>query len=60
MKEIPMTTKEFIAALAKARERKKVEDYVEEVLEDMSEEDLYCNFRMNVEDIFDFRVTEKS
>jgi len=42
MKEIPMTTKEFIAALAKARERKKVEDYVEEVLEDMSEEDLYC------------------
>ena len=60
MKEIPMTTKEFIAALAKARERKKVEDYVEEVLEDMSEEDLYCNFRMNGEDIFDFRVTEKS
>ena len=42
MKEIPMTTKEFIAALAKARERKKLEDYVEEVLEDMSEEDLYC------------------
>tara|TARA_Y100001951_G_C11097891_1_gene160349 strand:- start:76 stop:258 length:183 start_codon:yes stop_codon:yes gene_type:complete len=60
MKEIPMTTEEFIAALAKARERKEVEDYVEEVLEDMSEEDLYCNFRMNGEDIFDFRVTEKS
>ena len=30
----------MIAALEKA----KVEDYVDEVLEDMSEEDLYCNF----------------
>ena len=30
----------MIAAL----ERAKVEDYVNEVLEDMSEEDLYCNF----------------
>ena len=51
-----MTAKEMIAAL----ERAKVEDYVNEVLEDMSEEDLYCNFRMNGEDIFDFRVTDKS
>ena len=55
-----MTAKEFVAALAAAKERKRVEDYVDEVLEDMSEEDLYCNFRMNGEDMFDFRVTDKS
>ena len=50
-----MTAKEMIAAL----ERAKVEDYVNEVLEDMSEEDLYCNFRLNG-DLFDFRETDKS
>tara|TARA_Y100000310_G_scaffold228073_1_gene230332 strand:- start:358 stop:573 length:216 start_codon:yes stop_codon:yes gene_type:complete len=50
-----MTAKEMIAALEKA----KVEDYVDEVLEDMSEEDLYCNFRLNG-DIFDFRETDKT
>ena len=55
-----MTAKEFIAALEAAKKKKKVEDYVDKVLEDMSEEDLYCNFRMNGEDIFDFRVTDKS
>ena len=55
-----MTAKEMIAALEAARKRKEVEDYVDEVLEDMSEEDLYCNFRMNGEDMFDFRVTDKS
>ena len=48
-----MTAKEMIAAL----ERAKVEEYVEEVLEDMSEEDLYCNFRLNG-DLFDFRETD--
>ena len=51
-----MTANEMIAALKAV----KVEEYVEEVLEDMSEEDLYCNFRMNGEDMFDFRVTDKS
>ena len=45
----------MIAAL----EAVKVEEYVEEVLEDMSEEDLYCNFRLNG-DIFDFRETDKT
>ena len=60
MKEIPMTAKEFVAAVEAARKRKEVEDYVDEVLEDMSDEDLYCNFRMNGEDMFDFRVTDKS
>ena len=55
-----MTAKEMIAALAAAKKKKEVEDYVDEVLEDMSEEDLYSNLRMNGEDMFDFRVTDKS
>ena len=55
MKEIPMTASEMIAAL----EAVKVEEYVEEVLEDMSEEDLYCNFRLNG-DMFNFRETDKT
>ena len=50
-----MTAKEMIAAL----EAVKVEEYVDEVLADMSEEDLYCNFRLNG-DLFDFRETDKS
>ena len=44
MQEIPMTAKEMLAAYVKAAEKKEVEDYVNEVLADMSEEDLYCNF----------------
>ena len=39
-----MTAKEMLAAYVKAAEKKEVEDYVNEVLADMSEEDLYCNF----------------
>ena len=50
-----MTASEMIAAL----EAVKVEEYVEEVLEDMSEDDLYCNFRLNG-DLFDFRETDKN
>ena len=42
MKEKPMTAKEFVAALEAAKKKKEVEDYVDEVLADMSEEDLYC------------------
>ena len=38
----------------------KLEKYVEGVLEGMSKEDLDCNFRMNGEDVFDFKVTDKS
>ena len=45
----------MIAAL----EAVKVEEYVEEVLEDMSEDALYCNFRLNG-DLFDFRETDKT
>ena len=39
-----MTSKEMMAAYVTAAKKKEVEDYVEEVLEDMSDEDLYCNF----------------
>jgi len=55
-----MTKKEFVAGILARREEKKIEKYVEGVLEGMSEEDLDCNFRMNGEDIFDFKVTDKS
>ena len=55
MKEILMTASEMIAAL----EAVKTEEYVNEVLEDMSEDDLYCNFRLNG-DLFDFRETDKT
>ena len=34
----------MIAALVAVKKEIEMEDYVEEVLEDMSEEDLYCNF----------------
>ena len=54
-----MTAKEMIAALAAAKKKKEVEDYVDEVLEDMNEEDLYCNFRLNG-DMFNFRETDKT
>ena len=39
-----MTSKDMMAAYVTAAKKKEVEDYVEEVLEDMSDEDLYCNF----------------
>ena len=39
-----MTASEMIAALVAVKKEIEMEDYVEEVLEDMSEEDLYCNF----------------
>ena len=39
-----MTANEMIAALVAVKKEIEMEDYVEEGLEDMSEEDLYCNF----------------
>ena len=54
-----MTANEMIAALVAVKEELEVEDFVEEVLEDMSEDDLYCNFRLNG-DLFDFRETDKT
>jgi len=50
-----MTASEMIAAL----EAVKTEEYVEEVLENMNEDDLYCNFRLNG-DLFDFCETDKN
>ena len=54
-----MTANEMIAALVAVKKEIEMEDYVEEVLEDMSEDDLYCNFRLNG-DLFDFRETDKT
>ena len=54
-----MTASEMIAALEAVKKENELEEYVEEVLEDMSEDDLYCNFRLNG-DLFDFRETDKT
>ena len=54
-----MTASEMIAALEAVKKENELEDYVDEVLEDMSEDDLYCNFRLNG-DLFDFRETDKN
>jgi len=54
-----MTASEMIAALEAVKKENELEDYVEEVLVDMSEDDLYCNFRLNG-DLFDFRETDKT
>ena len=54
-----MTASEMIAALEAVKKENELEEYVEEVLEDMSEDDLYCNFRLNG-DLFDFRETDKN
>ena len=54
-----MTASEMIAALVAVKKENELEEYVEEVLEDMSEDDLYCNFRLNG-DLFDFRETDKT
>ena len=55
-----MTKKEFVAGILARREEKKLNDYVEGVLVGVREKDLNCNFRMNGEDVFDFKVTDKS
>ena len=49
----------MIAALVAVKEENELEDYIEEVLEDMSEEDLYCDYRLNG-DFFDFQETDKT
>ena len=54
-----MTKEEFVASILAKRAEKKLNDYVEEVLVDLSEKDL--NGKIGEEDeIFDFRVTDKS
>ena len=54
-----MTANQMIAALVAVKKEIEMEDFVEEVLEDMSEDDLYCDFRLNG-DLFDFRETDKT
>ena len=49
----------MIAALEAVKKENELEDYIEEVLEDMSEEDLYCDYRLNG-DFFDFQETDKT
>ena len=39
-----MTANEMIAALVAVKEEIEMEDFVKETVEDMGEEDLYCNF----------------
>ena len=54
-----MTKEEFVASILAKRAEKKLNDYVEEVLVDLTEKDL--NGKIGEEDeIFDFRVTDKS
>ena len=54
-----MTANEMISALVAVKKEIEMEDFVEEVLEDMSEDDLYCDFRLNG-DFFDFQETDKT
>jgi hypothetical protein len=54
-----MTKEEFVAGILAKRAEKKLNDYVEEVLEGMTEKDLDCS-KIGEDEIFDFRVTDKS
>jgi hypothetical protein len=54
-----MTKEEFVAGILAKREEKKLSDYVENVLEGMTEKDLDCS-KIGENEIFDFRVTDKS
>jgi DNA invertase Pin-like site-specific DNA recombinase len=54
-----MTKEEFVASILAKRAEKELNDYVEGVLEGISEKDL--NGKIGEEDeIFDFRVTDKT
>ncbi len=54
-----MTKEEFVASVLAKRTEKKLNDYVEGVLVDLTEKDL--NGKIGEEDeIFDFRVTDKT
>ena len=54
-----MTKEEFVASILAKRAEKKLNDYVEEVLVDLTEKDL--NGKIGEKDeIFDFRVTDKT
>lgn len=54
-----MTKEEFVARILAKRAEKKLNEYVENVLVDLTEEDL--DGKLGEEDeIFDFRVTDKT
>ena len=54
-----MTKEEFVAGILSKREEKKLNDYVEGVLEGMTEKDLDCS-KIKEDEIFDFRCTDKT
>jgi len=54
-----MTKEEFVAGILAKREEKKLNDYVEGVLEGMTEKDLDCS-KIKEDEIFDFRCTDKT
>ncbi|NWJ57869.1 hypothetical protein HX858_09030 [Marine Group I thaumarchaeote] len=53
-----MTANEMIAALVAVKEEIEMEDFVKETVEDMSEEDLYCNF-LSGEETERYSLTEE-
>jgi len=53
-----MTANEMIAALVAVKEEIEMEDFVKETVEDMSEEDLYCNF-LSCKNTERYTVTEE-
>ena len=53
-----MTANEMIAALVAVKKEIEMEDFVEETVEDMSEEDLYCNF-LSGKETERYNVTEE-
>ena len=54
-----MTKEEFVAGILAKRAEKKLNDYVEEILEGMTEKDLDCS-KIKEDEIFDFRCTDKT
>ena len=50
MKEKSMTVEQMIAALQLAKKELEVEKYVDSVLEDMNEQDLYCTNVLQTKD----------
>ena len=54
-----MTKEEFVASILAKRAEKKLNDYVEGVLEGMTEKDLDCS-KIKEDEIFDFRCTDKT
>ena len=54
-----MTKEKFVASILAKRAEKKLNDYVEGVLEGMTDKDLDCS-KIKEDEIFDFRCTDKT